>query len=116
MATGGSRRLMKLAGIAITAAVLVGRPGTALAAPRTRTIIIDKMKFGAMPMNVRAGDIILWVNRDMFKHSATARDRSFNVDLAPSARRRTVLKRTGSFAFYCTYHPGMKGQLIVAGK
>ena len=114
MAAGGSWQLMRLAGILLTAAVLVGRPGTAGAAPRTHTIIIDKMKFCAMPKNVRAGDIILWVNRDIFKHTATARDRSFNVDLEPSARGKTVVKRSGSFEFYCTYHPGMKGRLVVA--
>ena len=114
MLAGASRQLMKLAAIALTAAVLVMGPGTAVAAPRTHTIIIDKMKFGPVPKNVRAGDVILWVNRDIFKHTATARDRSFNIDLAPSARRKTVVKRSG--AFYCTYHPGMKGRLVVAGK
>ena len=106
--------LMKLATIALTAAVLAVPPGTAAAASRTHTIIIDKMKFGPVPRNVRAGDIILWVNRDIFKHTATARDRSFNIDLAPSARGKTVVKRSG--AFYCIYHPGMKGRLVVAGK
>ena len=106
---------MKLAGFALTTAVLVVRPGTAVAAPRTHTIIIDKMKFGPVPKNVRAGDVILWVNRDIFRHTATARDRSFNIDLAPSARGKTVVKRRGAFPFFCTYHPGMTGRIVVAG-
>lgn len=116
MSIGGSRRLVKLAGIALTAAVLLVRPSTAVAAPRTHVIVIDKMKFGPVPKNVRAGDVILWVNRDIFRHTATARDGSFNIDLAPSARGKTVVKRRGAFAFYCTYHPGMTGRIIVAGK
>lgn len=111
-----SRQLMKLAAIALTAAVLVVGPSAAVAAPRTHTIIIDKMKFGPVPKNVRAGDVILWVNRDIFRHTATARNRSFNIDLAPAARGKTVVKRGGAFAFYCIYHPGMTGRLVVADK
>ena len=116
MSTGGPRRLVKLAGMALTAAVLVVRPGTAVTAARTHTIFIDKMEFGPVPKNVRAGDVIVWVNRDIFRHTATARDRSFNIDLAPSARGKTVVKRRGTIAFYCTYHPGMKGRIVVADK
>ena len=107
--------MVTLAGMALAAAVLVVQPGTAVAAPRTYTIIIDKMKFGPVPKNVRAGDVVLWVNRDIFRHTATARDRSFNIDLAPSARGKTVVKRRGAFPFYCTYHPGMTGRIVVAG-
>ena len=114
MFANASRQLRKPAAIALTAAVLLVGPGTAVAAPRTHTIIIDKMKFGPVPKNVRAGDLILWVNRDIFKHTATASDRSFNIVLAPSARGKTVVKHSGTF--YCTYHPGMKGRLVVAGK
>lgn len=116
MSFGRFRRLVKLTGFALTAAVLVVRPGTAVAAPRTHTIIIDDMKFGLVPNNVRVGDVILWINRDMFRHTATARDRSFNINLAPSARGKTVITRRGAFAFYCTYHPGMTGRIVVASK
>ena len=115
MSTSRFRRLMKLAGFALTTTVLVVRPSTVVAAPRTHTVIIDKMKFSPVPKNVRAGDVILWVNRDIFRHTATARDRSFNIDLAPSARGKTVVKRRGAFPFYCTYHPGMTGRIVVAG-
>ena len=86
----------------------------ATAAPKTHTIVIDKMKFGPVPAGLRAGDTILWVNRDMFRHTATARDKSFNIDLAPKASGRTKLTKAGAVAFYCIYHPGMKGQLAVA--
>ena len=62
------------------------RPGLppaspAAAAPKVYTVVIDKMKFGPVPAGIRVGDTILWVNRDFLKHSATARDKSFNVEL-----------------------------------
>ena len=100
----------------LAAAALTAIPGAAAAAPRTYTVVIDKMKFGAVPTNLRVGDVILWVNRDMFRHTATARDRSFNVDLAPSKTARTMLRKSGVVPFSCAYHPGMKGRLIVARK
>ena len=114
MSAGASRQLMRLAAIALNAAVLVVGPGAAVAAPRTHTIIIDKMKFGSVPKNVHEGDVILWVNRDIFRHTATARDGNFNIVLAPSSRGKTVVKRGG--AFYCIYHSGMTGRLFVASK
>ena len=82
-------------------------------APRVHSIVIDKMKFGPAPAELRAGDTILWVNKDLFRHTATARDGSFNVDLPAGKSGRTVLKRSGTIAFYCIYHPGMTGTLTV---
>jgi plastocyanin len=86
----------------------------AAAAPTVHTIIIDKMKFGPVPAGIRSGDTIIWVNRDMFKHSATARDKSFNVDLPPKSSGKTEIRHAGTIAFYCIYHPGMTGSLSVA--
>lgn len=96
--------------LAIAAAPLLGG---AAPAPRVHNIVIDKMKFGAVPPGVRVGDTILWINKDMFRHSATARDGSFNVDLPPGKSGKTILKRAGAVAFYCIFHPGMAGTLKV---
>lgn len=85
----------------------------AMAVPKTHTIIIDKMKFGPVPPGIHVGDTILWVNKDMFRHTATARDGSFNVDLAPGTRGTTKVTRAAAIPFYCKYHPGMIGRLAV---
>jgi plastocyanin len=63
---------------------------------------------------VNVGDTIVWDNRDMFRHTATARDGSFNVDLVAGAKGKTVLRKAGAIAFTCKYHPGMHGLLQVA--
>ena len=94
------------------AALLLGSP--AAAAPHTRVIVVDKMKFGPAPATVRPGDIIVWDNRDVFRHNATARNGSFAVDLPPGSKGRTVVRRTGAVAYNCTFHPGMTGILKVA--
>lgn len=85
----------------------------AAAAPHTYTIVVDKMKFGPLPAVLRKGDRIVWVNRDILRHSATAANHSFNVDLQPNAEAATVLTKTGAIPFACRYHPGMRGVLQV---
>ena len=88
----------------------------AYAAPQVHTIVLDKMKFGPVPAHVRAGDTILWINRDLFRHSATAANKSFDVDLPPHSQVRMTVKASGTIPFVCKYHPGMRGTLQVAGR
>lgn len=81
---------------------------------RTYTVVLDKMKFGTPPPDLHVGDTILWVNRDLFRHTVTARGGDFDLDLPPARTARLVLKKPGSIAFFCKFHPGMTGQLKVA--
>ena len=99
--------------LAPAAALLSLTPPSAAAPPATHTVIIDKMKFGALPANVRAGDTILWVNRDMFRHTATTRGPGFDLDLPAGAKGKTIVRKAGRFKIYCRYHPGMTGMLSV---
>lgn len=98
----------------IALAVLLLPTPPAMAAPRTHIVVIDAMKFGPMPAGVHAGDKIVWVNKDLFRHTATARDGSFNVDLQPGARGTSTVKKAGEIAITCRYHPGMRATLKVA--
>jgi plastocyanin len=74
------------------------------------------MKFGPLPKSIRVGDTVEWVNNDIFVHSATAADRSFDVDLKPKAHRWTTFHKAGTYPFACRYHPGMTGTLVVTGQ
>lgn len=85
----------------------------AAAAPHTYTVVIDKLKFGQVPAGLHKGDSIIWVNRDLLRHSATATDHSFDIDLLPGKTGKTLLKKSGVIAFVCRYHPGMRGVLQV---
>src|SRR3954453_15423320 len=79
----------------------------------TAIVSVDKIAFGPVPTNLRVGDSVIWANRDLFRHSATAKGH-FDVDLPPGSRRRMLLTRAGIFPFACKYHPGMKGVLKVS--
>jgi plastocyanin len=109
---------MKIHPALVTLSVLVAgavaADAPAAAAPRTHVVVIDKMKFGAVPPNLHKGDKIVWVNRDMFRHTATAADKSFDVDLPPSTKRVTVLRSAGMIKVVCKFHPGMRTVLKVS--
>jgi plastocyanin len=105
---------MRIQLLSIALAVLLLPSPPAAAAPRTHTVVIDAMKFGPMPAGVRAGDRIVWINHDLFRHTATAKNGGFSVDLPPGARATSVLKKPGAFAVTCRYHPGMRAMLKVS--
>jgi plastocyanin len=98
--------------LASAGALLPSAPSAA-AAPHAYVVVIEKLKFGPLPPQLHKGDSIVWVNRDFLRHSATAADHSFDADLLPGAKAKTVLTKAGTIAFVCRYHPGMRGVLHV---
>ncbi|HWF64411.1 MAG TPA: hypothetical protein VN685_07375 [Rhizomicrobium sp.] len=89
--------------------------GISVPAEAARYIItIQDMAFGNAPTSLRVGDTIVWQNKDIFKHSATARGGSFDIDLAPGKQGEVMLKKAGQVQVFCRYHPTMKLTLEVA--
>jgi plastocyanin len=102
-------------------AALAAAPVSALAAakdakakpPLIYTVTLDKMMFGPTPKAIHVGDTIEWVNNDIFVHSATAKNKVFDVELKPKAHMWTTFHAAGTYPFICRYHPGMAGTLVV---
>lgn len=107
------RSLFRHAAGAICGVALAAAPQAASAAGQVHVITIANMAFGPPPAGLRVGDTVEWVNADIFRHSVTARDRSFDIDLPPKTRGRLVLMRAGTVAYACRFHPGMTGRLTV---
>lgn len=80
---------------------------------RIHVIPIEKMKFASVPANLEVGDTIRWVNRDAVPHTATARDRSFDVTIPGNSVREMKILKEGRHEFFCRFHPAMKGALSV---
>src|SRR5436190_956902 len=83
------RRLLSL-GLAAAAA-----PMPAAAAVRVHRIVLHDMAFGAAPAPLVHGEVIEWVNQDIFQHTATARNGAFDVLLKPDASARVTLQKAG---------------------
>lgn len=80
---------------------------------KTAVIVIDKLAYGQAPAGLRVGDNVQWINRDMFRHSVTATNGVFDLDLAPGSKGSVTLRRAGKIDYFCRYHPGMKAVLSV---
>ena len=100
---------------AVVAGGLVAGLSAAWAAePHVRVVTVDKLAFGPAPEGLHVNDVVEWSNADILRHTATAVDGSFDVDLPPGGKGRTLLRRAGVFPYTCRFHPGMKGRLEVA--
>ena len=100
--------LAVLTGAAVSAAAPPARPVPAIA--------MAGMHFGPAPAGLKAGDTIVFVNRDIVAHTATARDHSFDVVVQPRQSARVILRHAGNIAFYCRFHPTIQGMLAVAAR
>ncbi|MBC9030855.1 cupredoxin domain-containing protein [Sphingomonas sp. JC676] len=117
--TNLSRRgLLRISGAAalLTFALATTATARSPAPPQKYTVVMGSMSFGKLPSGLKVGDTITWVNRDTVPHTATARDKSFDVRVQQGQSVSMVVKKAGSIAFYCIYHPGMRGTLTVAAQ
>lgn len=83
------------------------------AAAAEHQIAIAGMKFVPASTQLKAGDVVVWRNDDIFRHTATARGGGFDVDLPAKAEKRVTITAAGVADYYCRFHPAMKGKLEV---
>jgi plastocyanin len=82
--------------------------------PATHTVMMDGTRFEPEVLTVNAGDLIVWVNKDPFPHTATSKAGGFDSEsIAPDESWRYRPEKKGEFAYVCSFHPTMKGTLRV---
>ena len=96
----------------IAAALTLGASVSAHAA--TIQITMENLVFAPAEASAKVGDTIEWINKDIFAHTATARNGDWDVTLPPKKTVTLVLKKAGAIDYYCRYHPNMKATLTVA--
>jgi plastocyanin len=65
-------------------------------------------------IEINAGTTVVWRNNDQVEHTVTASDRSWDSGIIrPGATWERTFTRPGTYEFYCTPHPFMKGVVIV---
>jgi plastocyanin len=83
------------------------RPGSA------RVTVVD-FAFTPARLSVHAGDTVSWVNAGQSPHTVTAAGGVFGTSLlAPGTTYRTVARRAGTVTYVCSFHPQMRGTLVV---
>lgn len=90
--------------------------GASCARPRPRSQVVRLHDFGFAPdsLEVAVGDTVVFRNDDVVPHTATRVDGGWDSgELGPGASWRLVVRQAGAERYYCRYHPGMKGVLVV---
>ena len=88
--------------------------GVSEAAGTTYQIVIEQMRFNPPVLTVHRGDRVVWVNKDLFPHTASAISKAFDShEILPNASWSYVARQTGSYPYLCTLHTTMRGTLIV---
>ena len=76
-------------------------------------ISMENLEIMPAQASVKVGDTIEWINKDVLAHTATARSGDFDVMLPPKKTGTLVVKKAGTFEYYCRFHPNMKATLNV---
>jgi plastocyanin len=94
-------------------------PG-ASAAPVAKTASVNTLHFAydPSPLTVAVGTKVSFKNSDEVAHTVTSLDGgdkpAFDSgDMAQNATWSHVFTKAGTYAYYCQYHPYMKGTIVV---
>lgn len=113
--TAGWRR-RALVPLWATAVAAAGIAGVAVlrareAKPATHTVTIDATRFQPARLVVHPGDTVVWVNKDVIPHTATAKGGFDSKVLAPGASWRLTVQAKGATGYACLSHPTMTGRV-----
>ncbi|TGQ66603.1 MAG: amicyanin [Mesorhizobium sp.] len=96
--------------------LLVASTLTIVASPvlaATIEVTIDKLVFSPASVAAKVGDTIVWVNKDVFAHTATVKG-GWDVMIPPKKSSSMIVKAAGAVDYFCRFHPNMKGHLDVS--
>jgi plastocyanin len=96
----------------IVAVLTLGIPVPARA--ETIQITMENLVISPAESSAKVGDTIEWINKDVFAHTATARNGDWDVTLPPKKSAVLALKKAGTVDYYCRFHPNMNATLTVA--
>lgn len=117
-----SRYGRHIGAVALVAMLVVGAGGQAFAAkPRpesagtrvTKTIAMRDDLFSPKTVTVARGTTIKWVNRGESAHTTTARSGAWDRTLSSGQSYSRRFTRAGSFRYFCKFHDGMVGKIVV---
>ena len=104
---------------ALSAAVLIATPVNTSAAeePAGKRHVVEIRELAFVPDRLVAapGDTVVWINRDIVSHTATAEDESWDSgEIEAGGRWQMVVTASTGPAYFCVFHPAMKGRLTIS--
>ena len=93
--------------------IMAGAMTAVPARAATIQVTIDQVAYAPVEIQAKLGDTIEWINKDIVAHTATVRG-DWDVMVLPNKSARLVVKKAGTFDYFCRFHPNMKGRMTVA--
>lgn len=84
--------------------------------PQRYEITMGELAFSPASITVNQGDTIVFINNDIVPHTATDTLSATPWDTGPvvhGAQAVVVMQEKGVNAYFCSYHPGMMGEIRV---
>lgn len=111
---------MSMKGIAARLCLVALVPIAALAAAPTaaraadHVVTIEGFGFKPQTLQVKRGDSVEWVNKDILDHTATSSNPGFDSKaIHPGGKWRWTAKQAGQYAYICSFHPNMTAVIEV---
>jgi len=98
-------------GVIAAALLAIAAPFDALGADHT--VVIDGMAFKPATLTIKMGDRVVFQNKDLVPHTATAPGRFDSGVIQPGASWSVDPKTAGRHDYVCLLHPSMKAALLV---
>ena len=82
--------------------------------PAISEVVIEGFAFGPATITVPTGATVTWTNQDAAAHTVTSETDIFDSgNLARNDSFSYTFTERGTFKYYCTLHPRMRGEVIV---
>ncbi len=98
--------------IAVAAAAMMAL-GVATASAATIKVTIKGLKFSPAEVTAQVGDTIEWTNEDPMAHTATARNKDWDIPIPAGKSASVTIAKAGDVDYFCRIHPSMTGKVIV---
>jgi len=117
-----SKRAFLFKTMAVATAIVLSK--TALATGSTikensteHQIVITSFKFEPETLEIKTGDTITWINKDIAPHTATASDKSWDTGIIKFNQSKSItFDKQPTTSYFCLYHPMMKAKLNITVK
>lgn len=82
--------------------------------PTRVAVIIENYAFEPDPVIIKTGSTVVWTNRDEVLHTVVSNEKLFSSpELEVNRSFQFTFKKAGTFAYFCSLHPEMKGKVVV---
>ena len=102
--------------VAATVATITLFPRLESEAASGQRIVVEIRGFKFVPATpaVKPGDVIVWVNKDIVAHTATAKDGSWDSGLIKSGGESQMVVKDDTFqVYFCRFHPSMIARFYI---